>query len=140
LAEVLGRYSNLGATGVTIRPSCDRAIRDSRTEPWQAPKLTGATRVRQAVFGRETEILAEYDAGTGCTTLARKYELSETAMLSWLHRQGATLRSFGILAPQDTLEMARLRQDGWTLRAIGEEYGVTRQAVAMRLKRHRAQP
>ena len=135
MAEVLGRYSNLSATGVTIRSVWDRAFQEVRTEPWQAPKLTGVTRVRQAVLGRESEILAEYAAGIGCTNLARKYGVSVSSMLAWLHREGADVRTFGRLTPRDTAEMARLREEGWTLRAIGERYGMTRHGVAMRLRR-----
>lgn len=30
--------------------------------------------------------------------------------------------------------MASLRADGWTLKALGEKYGVTRQTVAVRLR------
>jgi len=138
VAEVLGRYSNLGTTGVRVLPVWERATREVRSEPWQAPNLTGVTRVRQAVLGLETEILAEYATGTGSTTLARMYGISETAMLAWLHRHGAEIHTFGRLTPQDTIEMARLRQEGWTLRAIGERYAVTRQAVAMRLQRRRS--
>ena len=135
MAEVLGRYSNLGPSGERVTKATDAAQRQKRPEPWQAPVLTGITRVRQAVRGREAAILAAYAAGTGCTTLARQYGLSETTMLDWLRRQGAAIRTYGTLAPQATPEMVRLRQDGWSLRQIGEKYGVTRQAVAMRLRR-----
>lgn len=81
------------------------------------------------------EILAAYAAGTGCTILARQYGLSESTMVAWLHREGAAVRTYRTLTPQATPEMIRLRQDGWSLRQIAEKHGVTRQAVAMRLRR-----
>lgn len=55
-------------------------------------------------------------------------------MLARLKAAGVQVRPQGYLDPETLREMASLRAGGWTLRALGERYGVTRQTVAARLR------
>ncbi|MBM6403518.1 hypothetical protein JQN72_04580 [Phycicoccus sp. CSK15P-2] len=104
----------------------------------EGPALTGASRTRQVLAGREAEVRADYEAGMGCVVLARKYGLPENTMLDWLHRQGIEVRTHGKLAPDDVVEIRRLQEEGWTQQRIADRFGVTRAAVSLRLKRQPA--
>lgn len=79
------------------------------------------------------QILVEYQAGEGCTSLSRRYGISENAVLALLERAGVPRRPLGRFTPDDVAEMRRLRQAGWTYREIGEKFGVTKVAVSRRL-------
>lgn len=68
--------------------------------------------------------------------LARKYGVSDSTVLARLRAAGVEIRPRkDVERSLQTDEMRRLRDQGWTLRDIGEKFGVTRQAVAMRLNR-----
>ncbi len=78
----------------------------------------------------------EYLAGVGSYRLARKYVVSESTVLARLRRMGIETSVSEVELQQradDTAEMGRLRQAGWTYRAIGERFGLTRQGVAKRV-------
>lgn len=79
-------------------------------------------------------LVADYVSGLSASQVADKYGVSLTTVLDRLRKAGVT-RPLGKVTPEDVVEMARLRQAGWTYREIGERYGVTRHAVAMRLSR-----
>lgn len=135
MAEVLGRYSNLSATGFTVTKLRNLAENHRRTEAWKAPEPRGQRRTRHILAGKEADVRADYDAGVDCVALAQKYGLPVSTMLAWLHREGIELRSGGKLTPQDVHKVAKLRADGWTYQAIGERYGCSRFTVANTLKR-----
>jgi len=86
---------------------------------------------------RMDRLLQEYRAGDGCTVLARRFGVSESGVLAQLKRAGVAVRpaNLGKLTVEDVAAMRRLREAGWTHRAIGERFGVTRQAVGRRLDR-----
>lgn len=75
----------------------------------------------------------QYAEGEGSTVLARRYGISENGVLAHLERSGVP-RRHGKVTAQDVVEMARLREAGWTYRRIAQEYGLTRRSVSRRLK------
>lgn len=81
---------------------------------------------------------ADYASGMGCVLLSRKYGVAENTVLVHLKASGVELRPRGKLTPEEAEELVRLRQDGWTLRALAERYGVSRAAVSSRLSRRSA--
>jgi hypothetical protein len=97
---------------------------------WTAQNLTH--RLGKATVAR---LVRDYEAGDGCTTLARRYGLSENGVLAEVKRSGVELRPPGKLTEVDVAEMARLRAAGWTYRAIGQRFGVSRTAATARLRR-----
>lgn len=136
MAEVLGRYSKLSATGIRVRKAQDRAQHELRSEPWEAPSLSGRSRVRLVLSGRGEEIRAAYEAGATVLGLAESYGVPETTMRDFFHRECIVIRPQGKVTPEQVEEMARLRERGWTYKEIGDQFGVTRHAVMNRL-RHR---
>lgn len=113
-AEVLGRYSNLGATGVTIRQVWEKAQAEVRSEPWERPELRGVTRVRRLLATEIAPMVADYEAGMGCVLLARKYGISDNTVLEHLRKAGVQIRARGKLSAEDMAEIRRLRSNGWT--------------------------
>ena len=79
-------------------------------------------------------MIADYEGGLGCVLLSRKYGIAENTVLARLKSAGVNVRRQGCLDADIVEEMASLRADGWTLKALGEKYGVTRQTVAVRLR------
>ncbi|MFT4288343.1 hypothetical protein [Nocardioides sp.] len=86
------------------------------------------------LLGREDELKADYLAGMGSSSLARKYGVAENTVLAWLKAHDVEIRPLSSITARDVEKMAKLRAEGWTYRAIGGEFGVTRQAVAKRLR------
>lgn len=82
-------------------------------------------------------MVADYRSGIGSWTLARKYGVSDSTVLARLNAAGVELdpsrQSDARRARTD--EMRQLRDAGHTLKEIGEKFGITRQAVSMRLSR-----
>ena len=83
---------------------------------------------------------ADYRSGIGSWRLARKYGVSDSTVLARLESAGVDLdvaqttqRAQREAAAE---EMCRLREEGWSLVAIGEKFGVTRQTVATRIRSH----
>lgn len=133
-AEVLGRYSNQSAMGAGVRAVRDRAAAETRDGHWEPPKLVGTTRVRRLFASDLDAIVADYIGGMGHVLLSRKYGIAENTVLARLKQAGVEVRPQGFLDPVALEEMASLRADGWTLRALGRRYGITRQTVASRLR------
>ncbi|MGE5292699.1 MAG: hypothetical protein ACM3ML_37015 [Micromonosporaceae bacterium] len=79
--------------------------------------------MRQALYGLDDAIRADYESGMACTLLARKYCVAANTMLAWLKSHGVELRPPGKLSPEDVVQMTRLREDGWTYNAIEEKFG-----------------
>lgn len=82
-------------------------------------------------------MVADYRSGIGSWRLARKYGVSDSTVLARLKAAGVELdpsrQSDARRARTD--EMRQLRDAGHTLKEIGEKFGITRQAVSMRLSR-----
>ena len=78
-------------------------------------------------------MVSDYEVGIG--RLARMYGVSDSTVLARLKAAGVEFREKPAAAPQEVLEMARLRDEGWTQTQIGAEFGISRQAVCLRLKR-----
>lgn len=114
------------------RATAESARRDV---PWERPALTGRSRVRQILEQAREEIQAAYEVGATCQGLAREYGVPESTMRDFFRREGITMRPLRKVSSEEVAEMVRLREAGWTYREIGEQFGVTRHAVAMRLRR-----
>lgn len=137
MAEALGRYSNLSATGVTVRSMRNRVARDVRSEPWKVLKLSGGDRTRQILSGYEASVRTDYEAGVGSVSLSRKYGVPVNTLLDWLRTEGVEIRSGGKLSAADMIEVKQLHSDGWSHQRIADRFGVTRSAVSLRLSRER---
>ena len=140
MAEVLGRYSKLGPTGVRVAKATEVARSQRRMEPWVSPKMT-VTRVRRMAPEDVEAMVTDYRGGVGSWRLARKYGVSDSTVLARLKAAGVEIRTEPVEDPAQVAtvqEMARLRDEGWTLSRIGERFGITRQTVAMRLRRQTA--
>lgn len=88
-------------------------------------------------------MVADYRSGIGSWRLARKYGVSDSTVLARLKVAGVQIEDPSRRqAGRDitTAEMAKLRDQGWTQERIGAEFGVSRQAVCMRLKRATKRP
>lgn len=134
----VGRYSKLSATGVRVRAARERVLGEQRSEPWQPSMVTELTRVRRMAPAQISAMVADYHSGIGSWRLARKYGVSSSTVLARLKAAGVELdvvHTQQVERQVGTDEMRRLRGEGWTLTAIGKQFGLTRQAVAMRLKR-----
>lgn len=112
VAEVVGRYSNLGETGVRVRSMRNRVARDVRSEPWKVPKLSGGNRTRQILSGHEASVRMDYEAGVGSVSLSRKYGVPVNTLLDWLRREGVEIRSGEKISAADMVEVKQLRSDG----------------------------
>jgi len=117
LAEVLGRYSNLGETGAKVRSMRDQVAKDVRDEPWKVPELTGRSRTRWVLSGHESSVRADYEAGMGSVSLSTKYGVPMSTLLDWLRREGIEIRSGGKLSTE-----ACSRSDGFA-RMVGATSG-----------------
>lgn len=111
------------------------ATSERRSDVWEAPIPSPRMRVREVLGRRVEEIRAAYEAGATCQGLALEYGVPESTMRGFFRREGIVIRPNGKIAAADVTEMARLRDEGWTYREIGERFKVTRHAVAMRLRR-----
>ena len=131
---MLGRYSNHGAVAASVSALRDRVSAEVRDEPWMPPRLVGTTRVRLLLAADLESIIADYRSGLGCVLLSRKYGIAENTVLDRLKAAGVEVRRHGFLDADALTEMTSLRADGWTLRALGERYGITRQTVAARIR------
>lgn len=140
MAEVLGRYSNQGAVAASVSALRDRASAEVRDEPWTRPTLVGTTRVRLLLATDLESMIAAYQSGLGCVLLSRKYGIAENTVLERLKAAGVEIRPQGVLDADAVTEMTALRADGWTLRALGERYGMTRQTVAVHLRKTESAP
>lgn len=133
MAEVLGRYSKAGrvADRITwLRAAVTRSGPRPDSEPeWRPRALSRRLSADQLERMRE-----EYRQGEGCTVLARRYGVSENALLTQLKRTGVVLREPGRkVTVENVIEMQRLREQGWTYQAIADRFGITRVAVSQRL-------
>lgn len=133
---MLGRYSNLRPTGVKVAKAATRARKDLRAEPWVSPDVT-VTTVRRMAPEQVEAMVADYRSGIGSWTLARMYGVSDSTVLARLKAAGVELDPSRQAEARRarTDEMRQLKDAGYTLKEIGERYGITRQAVSMRLGR-----
>lgn len=85
-------------------------------------------------------MIADYQSGLGCVRLSRKYGIAENTVLERLKAAGVEICPQRFLDADALTEMTALRADGWTLRALGERYGMTRQTVAVRIRKAESAP
>lgn len=133
-AEVLGRYSNQAIVGTAIGSVLEVTSDSVRDAPWDAPTLLGTSRVRRLLASQLDRMIADYKQGMGCVLPSRRYGIAENTVLARLKEAGVDVHPRGYLAPGALTEMKLLRAEGWTLQALGNRYGVTRQTVAKRLR------
>ena len=134
MAEVLGRHSNHGPMGARARALVETASADVRDEPWLSPGRGGATQVKRVMASELASMIADYERGMGCVLLSRKYGIAETTVLAYVKGAGVDVRPRGVEVGV-MKELVELRAEGWTLSALGEKYGLTRQTVAARLRK-----
>lgn len=79
------------------------------------------------------QILAEYQAGTATPALAKRYNISTTAVKRLLHLNGVPLRRYHRLSEDDALTAAELYQAGWSLAKLGRKFDVDSDTVRRRL-------
>lgn len=141
VAEVLGRYSKLGPTGVRVAKATESAHQNRRSEPWVSPEVT-VTTVRRMAPKEIAAMVADYRSGIGSWRLARKYGVSDSTVLARLKAAGVALDPARQAEARRavTEDMRQLRESGLTLNEIGDRYGITRQAVSLRLARYRQRP
>lgn len=80
MAEVLGWYSKLGPTGVSLAKAAAAARSQRRSEPWVSPEVI-VTTVRRMTSEQAEAMVADYRAGVGSWRLARKYDVSDSTVL-----------------------------------------------------------
>lgn len=138
MAEVLGRYAKLSAPGARATEVRERALRERRAEPWVSPEIA-VTVVRRMSPDQVSAMVADYRSGIGSWRLATKYGVASSTVLDRLKAAGVELDVTQRQREEldaTTRQMAQLRAEGWTLKEIGEKFGITRQAVSLRLSRH----
>jgi hypothetical protein len=132
-AEVLERYSKFQTIPnrlERIRKAVVSSPLRPRDRHWEPQALN-----RRLPADELAQIIEEYQAGIGATTLARVHGISENGLRGHLTRCGIAIRPLGKVTEDAVAEMARLRVAGWTYKAIGERFGITRSAVSLRLKK-----
>jgi hypothetical protein len=129
---VLERYSKSQLTSKRFE-RMRKAVILSPSRPPEAPWEPQALN-RRLPADELAQIIEEYQAGIGATTLALVHGVSENGLRAQLTRSGVKIRPLGKVSVDDVAEMARLRANGWTYKAIGEKFGITRTAVSLRLK------
>lgn len=138
LAVAAGRYSKLGPTGVKVARAAESARQNRRSEPWVSPEVS-VTTVRRMTPDEIAAMVADYRSGIGSWRLARKYGVSDSTVLARLKAAGVALNPARQAEARRavTEDMLQLREEGHTLTEVGERYGITRQAVSLRLARYR---
>lgn len=100
------------------------------------------TTVRRMAPEEIAAMVADYRSGIGSWRLARKYGVSDSTVLARLKAAGVALDPARQAEARRavTEDMRQLRESGLTLNEIGDRYGITRQAVSLRLARYRQRP
>lgn len=95
------------------------------------------TTVRRMTPEEIEAMVADYRSGIGSWRLARKYGVSDSTVLARLKAAGVALDPARQAEARRavTEDMRQLRESGLTLTEIGDRYGITRQAVSLRLSR-----
>lgn len=131
MAELLARYSRHDVAAMRMKrvreATAGGEIRTVDRSLWQPHAITRRLSAAQLATMR-----AEYERGEDSPVLAQRYGISENGVLAHLQRCGVP-RRHGKVSAEDIVEMARLREAGWTYRQIGEKYGLTRRSVSRRL-------
>lgn len=88
------------------------------------------------------QVVADYQAGMSAVVVGRKYGINASTVLNNLHARGISPRSAQRIAMsgKDLERVVLLRGEGWTLEAIGSEFGVSRTTVVNTLRRRRVMP
>lgn len=109
--------------------------------PWVAPEVA-VTTVERMTSEQVAAMVADYRSGIGSWRLARMYSVSTSTVLDRLKAAGVSLDPERQREARQarTEEMRQLKESGLTLTEIGDRYGITRQAVSMRLARYGQRP
>ncbi len=83
------------------------------------------------------EIGRAYEAGTTSTELAQELGVSRTGVLNLLRGSGVKIRTRRALTASEVDTAERLYGEGWILREIGAELGVSRDCVRVALLKRR---
>lgn len=113
------------------------ARQERRESPWVSPEVQ-VRPLRRMPEDEVRAMVADYRSGIGSWRLARQYGVSDSTVLAHVKAAGVEIEDPAQRHAANralTTEMRRLRDKGWTLAAIGEKFGVTRQAISMRLAR-----
>ena len=81
------------------------------------------------------QLVADYRQGIRVDDLVDRYKISKTSVLTLLHQQGVPRRFCRRLSDTDVQEAAKLYAAGWSLRRIGQHFGVDDETIRYRLKR-----
>jgi DNA-binding transcriptional regulator LsrR (DeoR family) len=85
----------------------------------------------------DKEVVAEigraYEAGATSTALAQEFGLSRTGVLNLLRGSGVKVRTRRALTEPEVDTAERRYGEGWILREIGDELGVSRDCVRLAL-------
>lgn len=94
-------------------------------------------RQRRLDAEKMNQVVADYQAGMSAVVVGRKYGINASTVLNNLHARGISPRSAQRIAisGEDLERVILLRGAGWTLEAIGREFGTSPRTVANALKR-----
>lgn len=130
-AELLARYSRHDVAAMRMKrigkATAAGEVRTVERKVWQRHAIA-----RRLSSAQLASMRAEYERGEDSPLLAQRYGISENSVLAQLERCGVP-RRHGRVSAEDVVEMARLREAGWTYRRIGERFGLTRRSVSRRL-------
>ena len=131
MAEVLGRYSRC-VSGAILDKAWATAEHQRRVEPWRPKAIPGPFRWRTLSSRDLPAMVTMYEAGSTAGEVAKRFGVSESALLARLRAAGV-IRPSGKVSSEQVAEMVQLRRQGLSYREIGDRYGVTRRAVSARL-------
>jgi hypothetical protein len=105
-------------------PETSQSPRKPRELPRKTPKLS--------TEGREA-LIAVYRDGATIYELADRFDIDRKTASRILHRHHVPMRRQGLSRAQ-AAEASELRAAGWTLKRIGDYFGVSARTVSRRLK------
>jgi predicted DNA-binding protein YlxM (UPF0122 family) len=129
--ELIGQLSNPGRL-----PKLQKLVAMTGSTNTRPPMPNRSPRQRQRKLSPERiEDLAQaYQGGASMMELAATYELHRATVVDHLERAGVSRRRTP-LADVDTDELWRLYAKGWSLKRIGDHFGVRPTSVYYRLRR-----
>jgi len=133
MAVAVGRYSKFGALPRSSKRLHQRLEADRPPYSRQDDERTFHKLQRRLGDDVLLALGERYSGGESATVLASEAGIAESALYAHLARLGVP-RKRRLLHDDALPEMMRLRDQGWTYRAIGERFGVTRSAISSRLR------
>jgi hypothetical protein len=80
------------------------------------------------------QLVLDYQAGDKTPALAKRYDISTTAVKRLLHARGVPLRCYHRLTEQEIAQAADLYRAGWSLARLGRKLDADDETVRKRLK------